>query len=183
MKPWLKQRKVHGIVACKCGAVIGFAGWHEANTDATFPTKYSAYPKIDFPPNFVPNLFRQDVPDALHWPEMEGWSQAEVHQMWEHVRPTWQAEFGGFDCDRVKLMGRVPHWYLSPLYVDEEHRGHGVASKLLHWAIDKADATDPPTPLYVQTSLNGRPTYLHLGYKDIEDDVEGKDIILIKNKP
>jgi hypothetical protein len=39
-----------------------------------------------------------------------------------------------------------------------------VGKKLMMWAIDQADSTDPPTPMYLESAPTARAVYMHLGF-------------------
>jgi predicted N-acetyltransferase YhbS len=45
-----------------------------------------------------------------------------------------------------------------------EFQGRGVGSKLLKWAIEQADAKDPPTPMYLESAPTARAVYMRHGF-------------------
>lgn len=93
-----------------------------------------------------------------------GWSDAELDELFAHVDDeAWSGTFIKNDEVREKLVTE-PHWYLTTLFTWPEWQGRGVAKRLLSWAIDQADATEPPTPLYLESSDLARAIYTHVGF-------------------
>lgn len=107
------------------------------------------------------------------------WSDSDIEEMWRGIDvESWEGEFARNDAVRREEMGREKHWYLAPLFVNEEFRGRGVGRLLLEYAIQRADATVPPTPLYLEALPNARPVYEHLGFVGLEG--EGRDFALVR---
>lgn len=46
--------------------------------------------------------------------------------------------------------------------------------------IDVADATDPPTPMYLEASAAGRPVYESLGYVAIPEEDHGDWVVMVR---
>lgn len=110
------------------------------------------------------NILRRDALAAYGWQEKMGWTDAEVDEMWAGVDDEkWTAHFIKDDAVRAEVTGG-PHWYLAPLMVWPEWQGRGVAKKLLNWAIDQADATVPPTTMYLESRPTARAVYMHMGF-------------------
>ncbi|GAA5919042.1 hypothetical protein JCM1841_003716 [Sporobolomyces salmonicolor] len=80
----------------------------------------------------------------------------------------WNTMLEGYDAKRKEIMGDEPHWYLGPLWTHPNYQGQGVASALLRSAIALADATDPPTPMYLEASPAGQPLYAKWGWERLE---------------
>jgi GNAT superfamily N-acetyltransferase len=76
----------------------------------------------------------------------------------------WDEQFADDDRQRKELLGDEPHWYLAPLCTFPEWQGRGVGKLLLNWAIEQADATDPVTPLYLESAPTARAVYMHCGF-------------------
>ncbi|KAI2478858.1 acetyltransferase [Pyrenophora tritici-repentis] len=132
------------------GETIGVAGWSlPSNPD-------------------VHNLFRRSAVEHYGWQTLLGWSDAEVEEMWAHVAPDWNSEIEKDDDRRREVMDGKPHWYLAPLLVWPEYQGRGVGSRLMRWAIEKADATVPATPMYLECMPSARAVYLHLGFETMD---------------
>ncbi|EFQ91284.1 hypothetical protein CFE70_009110 [Pyrenophora teres f. teres 0-1] len=131
------------------GEIIGVAGW-------SLPSS----PEVH-------NLFRRSAVDYYGWQTLLGWSDAEVEDMWAHVDPDWSSEIESHDDKRREVMNGEPHWYLAPLLTWPEYQGRGVGSRLMRWAIDQADATVPPTPMFLECMPSARAVYLHLGFEPV----------------
>jgi GNAT superfamily N-acetyltransferase len=119
----------------------------------------------------VHNFWRHSAAAFYNWREQFGWSESDIEEMWKGVNiEAWEKKMGGNgDPIRQKVMGDEPHWYLAPLYVLPDFQGRGVASLLLDWAIQRADATTPPTPMYLESSPRARKIYEHVGFVPIGD--------------
>jgi GNAT superfamily N-acetyltransferase len=126
--------------------IIGVAGW--------------AGP--DLP---IHNIFRRSATDFYGWREKMSWTDAEIEEMWSHVNDAkWSEQFAKDDGVRRDIVEGKPHWYLAPLLTFPEWQGRGVGKKLLNWAIEQADATDPPTPMYLESRPTARAVYMHVGF-------------------
>lgn len=85
--------------------------------------------------------------------------------MWSGTNlEAWETEIEKNDALRKELLGDEPHWYLAPLLTWPEFQGRGVGKLLLNYAIEKADATDPITPLYLESASYARAVYMHCGF-------------------
>ncbi|KAF1829839.1 acyl-CoA N-acyltransferase [Decorospora gaudefroyi] len=99
------------------------------------------------------------------WQAKMGWSDEEVAEMWSHVSDEgWNGVIGKNDEVRRGVFGAEPHWFLAPLMTWPDYQGRGIGSRLLKWAIDQADQTDPVTPLYLESAPSARPVYMHYGF-------------------
>jgi GNAT superfamily N-acetyltransferase len=113
----------------------------------------------------VHNIVRRSAVEFYGFKEIMGWSDAEVEEMWKGVDiSAWDKQFGDCDKIRAEVMGDEPHWFLAPLLTWPEFQGRGVGSMLLKWAMAQADGTDPPTPMYLESSKTARAVYLHHGW-------------------
>jgi GNAT superfamily N-acetyltransferase len=65
---------------------------------------------------------------------------------------------------RRQTFGDQPHWYLAPLCCWPEHQGKGVGKRLLNWAIERADKSEPVQPLFLESAPSARVVYLHVGF-------------------
>jgi GNAT superfamily N-acetyltransferase len=113
----------------------------------------------------VHNVWRRSAVEFYGYKEIMGWSDEEVDEMWSRTSvEAWDGNFG--DCDRIRkeLMGDEPHWFLAPLLTWPEFQGRGIGSMLIKWATEQADATDPPTPLYLESAPTARAIYMHHGF-------------------
>lgn len=138
---WIKA------VLTSSGEVIGVAGWLAPGNPG------------------IHNLLRRSAIDYYGWKEKMRWSDEEIDEMWEHVSDeNWNVQFGRDDDIRRELLGDEPHWYLAPLFTWPEYQGRGVGTKLLYWAIDQADATEPVTPMYLESAPTARAVYMHCGF-------------------
>lgn len=119
-------------------------------------------------PTHPPGLYcfwRKSADAFYNWPQKYNWSEADIEEMWSHTTPeVWVTQFDEADRVRKEKLGDEPHWYLAPLFVRPEFQKRGVSSKLLAWAIEQADKTEPATPLYLEASKMGRPVYEHVGF-------------------
>lgn len=133
-------------VLASTGEIIGIAGW--------------AGPGVP-----LQNIFRRSAVEFYGWKEMMGWSDEEVEDMWKGTSiEAWDGQLGRDDGLRRECLGDEPHWYLAPLYTYPEYQGRGVGKKLLDWATKQADATEPPTPLYLESAPTARAVYMHVGF-------------------
>jgi GNAT superfamily N-acetyltransferase len=118
----------------------------------------------------IHNFWRYSAAAFYNWHEQFNWSEADFEEMWKGVDlVAWEKKMGAGDKVREEVMGDEPHWYLAPLYTLPEFQGRGVASLLLDWAIDQADATTPYTPLYLESRPLARAVYQHKGFVPMGD--------------
>jgi GNAT superfamily N-acetyltransferase len=109
--------------------------------------------------------FRRDAVDFFKWQDKMKWTNAELDEMWAGVSDEqWNGQQIEYDKIRREVMGDEPHWFLSPVITWPEYQGRGVGKKLMMWAIDQADSTDPPTPMYLESAPTARAVYMHLGF-------------------
>lgn len=127
------------------GEIIGVAGWVA-------------------PGNPIHNFWLSTASDFYGWREKFGWSDEEYEEMWKGVAPIWDEDIERNDELRKRVLGDEPHWYLAPLFTWPEYQGRGVGKKLLDWAIEQADATDPPTPMYLESAPTAQAVYMHVGF-------------------
>lgn len=126
--------------------IIGIAGW----CDPSLP---------------LHNPFRRDAIHFFGWQEKMDWTDAYVDELFAHVDDVaWNGNLANYDEARRKLMGDEKHWYLGSLFTWPGWQGRGVAKKLLNWAVVQADASTPPTPMYLETSPPARVVYEHVGF-------------------
>ena len=129
------------------GTIVGIAGWMGPGNKG------------------IHNVFLRSATEYYGWQEQMGWSDAEIDEMWEHVSDeNWRGQLGKDDDIRRELLGDEPHWFLAPLFTWPEYQGRGVAKKLLTWAIEQADATNPITPMYLESAPTARAVYMHCGF-------------------
>jgi GNAT superfamily N-acetyltransferase len=113
----------------------------------------------------VHNPFRRDSIAFYGLQERMGWSDADIDELFAHVDDVaWNGNLANYDEVRSKFFGGEKHWYLASLFTWPGWQGRGVAKKLLSWAIEKADAKSPPTPIYLETSPPARAVYMHVGF-------------------
>ncbi|KNG44729.1 acyl-CoA N-acyltransferase [Stemphylium lycopersici] len=128
------------------GETIGVAGW-------THPENQGVH-----------TVFRRSAFAHYGWQERLGWSDAELAELFEAVSNNWNEQFAKDDEERNEVMKGEPHWYLAPLITWPEFQGRGVGTKLLNWAISQADATEPVTPMYLESRPSARAVYMHKGF-------------------
>jgi GNAT superfamily N-acetyltransferase len=126
------------------GEIIGIAGWMA-------------------PGNPIHNTWRITAADFYGW---KGTliTEEEFDEMWKGVSPAWHDEVEKADGFRKDVLGDEPHWFLAPLITWPEYQGRGVGKRLLDWAIEQADATDPVTPMYLESAPTAVPVYRHVGF-------------------
>jgi GNAT superfamily N-acetyltransferase len=130
-------------------AIIGAAGW----TGPGAP---------------IHNFWRYTAAGYYNWADKFNWTDEDFEEMWTGVDlEAWEEKMGSGDKIREQVMGDEAHWYLAPLYTLPEFQGRGVGSMLLDWAIERADATTPYTPMYLESSPAGRPVYQRKGFVPI----------------
>ncbi|KAF1951701.1 hypothetical protein CC80DRAFT_495861 [Byssothecium circinans] len=126
--------------------VVGIAGWMA-------------------PGNPIFNPLRHDAIDFYPWRTTLSLTDAAWQEMWKGCSiETWDGQLGRDDVIRAEVMGDEPHWHLAPLLTWPEFQGKGVGGKLLKWAIEQADATDPVTPMYLESAVTARAVYIHKGF-------------------
>lgn len=157
--PTFRDPKIHvrwlKAIHVPTSTIVGIAGWFA-------------------PGSPVHNPWRRSAVDYYGWKALMGWSDAEVDEMWTGVSlEAWDGEIGKGDEDRKRILGEEKHWYLAPLLTWPEWQGKGVASKLMKWAIERADRETPVTPLYLESAPTARAVYLHHGFQP-----EGEAIML-----
>ncbi|KAF2476717.1 acyl-CoA N-acyltransferase [Lindgomyces ingoldianus] len=131
------------------GTIIGIAGWMA-------------------PGNPIHNIWRRSATAAYNYQEQMSWSDEEIAEMWEGVNlEAWEAQFEKDDGLRRDVLGDEGHWYLGPLFTFPEFQGRGVGRLLLDWAIQKADATVPVTPLYLESAPTARAVYMKVGFVSV----------------
>ncbi|KAF1980222.1 hypothetical protein BU23DRAFT_548408 [Bimuria novae-zelandiae CBS 107.79] len=127
------------------GRTMGVAGW--------------ASPSLP-----VHNIFRRSAATFYGWQAKMGWTDAEMDEMWAPVNEEkWSIQFARDDETRAEVTGG-PHWYLAPLMTLPEWQGRGVGKRLLSWAIEQADKTMPPTPVYLESRPSARQVYIKRGF-------------------
>ncbi|KAF2844982.1 hypothetical protein T440DRAFT_297360 [Plenodomus tracheiphilus IPT5] len=113
----------------------------------------------------IHNIFRRSAIDYYSWRQSMGWTDQEVDEMWSHTDDeAWSVTFGTDDETREEVLGGERHWYLAPLLTWPGWQGKGVGKRLLTWAIEQADGTDPVTPLYLESAPTARAVYMHCGF-------------------
>jgi predicted GNAT family N-acyltransferase len=109
--------------------------------------------------------FRRDAVDVFNWQNKMKWTDAELDDMWAGTSDQhWNMHQIQYDDVRREVMGDEPHWFLSPVITWPEYQGRGVGKKLMMWAIEQADSTVPPTPIYLESAPTARAMYMHLGF-------------------
>ncbi|KAF2192392.1 hypothetical protein K469DRAFT_553216 [Zopfia rhizophila CBS 207.26] len=148
LKPTFSNPHMNWVKATltSTGEIIGIAGWMG-------------------PGNPVHNVWRRTATDFYGWKEQEGWTDEEIEEMWKGVSlEAWDGQFIKDDGIRAGTMNGEPHWYLAPLFTWPGYQGKGVGKLLLDWAIKQADATEPVTPLYLESAPYARAVYMHCGF-------------------
>ncbi|KAF9693804.1 hypothetical protein EKO04_008230 [Ascochyta lentis] len=147
IQPSFTQPGMHWVKAVHIptSTIIGAAAW----ADPTLP---------------IHNIFRSSAFKFYGWKEKMGWSDAEIDEIFAHTDD--QLWSGGHEKDdetRSQVLSE-PHWYLALLITWPEWQGRGVGKRLLEWAIQQADAEEPPTPMYLESSAMSRAVYMHVGF-------------------
>lgn len=134
-------------VLTSTGEMVGVAGWMSpSNPD-------------------IHNIFRRSAVDHYGWKKAMGWTEEELDELWAHVSDEkWNVAFAELDDVRREVMGDERHWFLAPLLTWPEYQGRGVGKRLMNWAIEQADATDPVTPMYLESAPTARAVYMHCGF-------------------
>jgi GNAT superfamily N-acetyltransferase len=126
---------------------VGIAGWHGPGNPSTHC------------------IFRRDAIDHYGWKEAMGWTDEEIEEMYSHVsNENWSGQFAKDDEMRREILGEEGHWYLAPLLTWPEYQGRGIGKRLLSWAIEQADSTEPVTPMYLESAPTARAVYMHVGF-------------------
>ncbi|KAF2125950.1 acyl-CoA N-acyltransferase [Dothidotthia symphoricarpi CBS 119687] len=134
-------------VLTSTGEMVGVAGWQ-------LPTNPDVH-----------NIFRRSAIEHYGWKDSMGWTDEEIEEMWAHVSDEhWNVSFAAVDGIRREVMGDEKHWFLAPLLTWPEYQGRGVGKRLMNWAMEQADATDPVTPMYLESSPSARAVYMHCGF-------------------
>jgi GNAT superfamily N-acetyltransferase len=139
---------VHWLVAkyVPTGEIIGCACWTA-------------------PGNPIHDFFRKSAVDFYGWRDQYNCSDEEFEELWSGMSEEhWNGQFARTDQTRKDVLGDESHWYLAPLYTFPGWQGRGVGKLLLNWAIEQADATDPVTPMYLDSAPTARAVYMHCGF-------------------
>jgi GNAT superfamily N-acetyltransferase len=114
------------------------------------------------------NHFLRSAADEFGWRAQMGWSDADMEEMWASISDAaWNGQFVDDDNLRRSVLGDEPHWFLAPLLTWPEFQGRGVGKKLMDWAIEQADAQDPPTAMYLESAPTARAVYMHCGFEPV----------------
>jgi GNAT superfamily N-acetyltransferase len=117
------------------------------------------------PGNPIYGALRKSAVDFYGWRELYNCSDEEFEELWSHVDDEkWSGNFANYDAVRKEVLGDEPHWYLASLFTWPEWQGKGAGKLLLDWAIEQADANDPPTPLYLESAPTARAFYIRYGF-------------------
>lgn len=123
--------------------------------------------------------FRRDAFTLYGWREELGWSDEQIDELFKHVDPdAWSGRHQRDDAVRKELLGGERHWYLVLLLTWPEWQGRGVARRLLDWGIYRADAQEPPSAMYLETSTKAKRVYEHVGFVQ-----QGEGKVMIRRGP
>ena len=64
------------------------------------------------------------------------------------------------------MQGVKKYWYMSVLATEPKHHRRGIASKLLKWGLDQADAEG--LPVWIDATPKGLPLYIRHGWKEVD---------------
>jgi GNAT superfamily N-acetyltransferase len=113
----------------------------------------------------IHNLWGRSAIKHYGLQEKMNWTDEQIRDMWAGVdEDAWDKEITLYDKAREEVLKDERHWFLAPLMVYPDYQGRGVGHRLLDWAIEQADATVPPTPLYLESAQTARAVYLHCGF-------------------
>lgn len=142
---WIKA------VITSTGEIAGMAGWVN-------------------PGNPIHNFWRRSAVEFYGWDKQFNWSAADLEEMWAGVDiKFWDEKFAADDATRAKVMNGEEHWFLAPLFTFPEYQGRGVGKLLLDWGTQRADATNPATPMYLESAPYARAVYMHVGFEPVGD--------------
>jgi GNAT superfamily N-acetyltransferase len=118
----------------------------------------------------IHNPMRKSAISFYSWDKKMQWSEEEIDEMFAHVSDVEWNQLVAYNDDlRAEHFGAEGHWYLSPVCTWPQYQGKGVGKKLLYWAIEQADRTDPVTPLYLESAPSARKVYEHMGFEPVGD--------------
>jgi len=127
--------------------VIGIAGWAKESSP-------------------VHNVWRRSAADHYDWKSSEGWTNAELEEIWKHVDvEVWEKQFGGADEIREAFLKGKEHWYLAPLITWPDWQGRGVGRYLLDEGLERAEKEG--LPIYLESEDTARAVYLRMGFKAV----------------
>ena len=147
------------------GEIVAFAGWNAPGNPVHNPLRFDAIDVYPWRTTTTTTAAEtgDDGNDGSHgglpltdeaWREL--WTGCNIE--------AWDAQLSRDDRIRAEVMGDEPHWFLTPLATWPAYQGKGVGGRLLKWAIDQADATDPVTPMYLESAVTARAVYMHNGF-------------------
>lgn len=121
------------------------------------------------------------------WIEGAAEESEEDRQAWDHVdMEAWEKVWTEWDAVRARIMDGKDHWCalrrpsslpirihalstrftdLCPVWVVPGYQGLGIGRKLMQQVLDLCDAQQPPTPIYLEASKEGKPLYEKLGFE------------------
>ncbi|EAW15249.1 GNAT family N-acetyltransferase [Aspergillus clavatus NRRL 1] len=105
------------------------------------------------------NPHAEPEPDPAPAPELDSYpasSDADLCRLF----------FGGMQKMHEEIMRGKPHYYLNMLGTHPAYHGRGLASRLLRWGLERADAEGVET--YLSASRAGRPLYEKYGFRVVE---------------
>ncbi|KAK7179287.1 hypothetical protein DPSP01_005709 [Paraphaeosphaeria sporulosa] len=144
----LPEMKWIKAVYAPTGTMVGVAGWM-------------------IPGMPIHNVWRRTATDFFGFEEKMKWTDADIAEMWRGVDlAEWEGHIGGNDAIRADVMGDEPHWFLAPLMTLPEYQGRGIASRLMNWAIEQADAAGGQA-MYLESAPTARKVYLRFGFEPL----------------
>jgi GNAT superfamily N-acetyltransferase len=121
-----------------------------------------------FPGVAIHNPLRKSAISFYSWDTKMNWTHEDIVEMFAHVSEVeWNQVIAHNDDLRAEYFQGEGHWFLSPVCTWPQYQGKGVGKKLLLWAIEQADASDPVTPLYLESAPSARKFYEHLGFEPV----------------